>query len=265
MTMNISTTAPRLVAPASHQLPTGAPTAAPGSERDQDHLVLDRSGRVRVATEDLHHQATAHAFMHALLDRAPLDATASAALRAQYHQHLTDLRLLYGTLERLLEEHKDDPRIRPLANEQLYRSEGLQKDLDVLGGPLQPSRAARDYAEHLEEVAGRDPLLLHAHARLRFLADMFGGRFVGTAVSAKGLPAELYSYPPGIGAAIPRLRGAIDALPLSESQEQAFIAETRLGYEKTLALLDAALRPSLWDRIVSPILDFFRPPTPPTP
>lgn len=196
--------------------------------------------RLRDETRALHLAAERSPAMNALL-RGRME-------RPAYARMLRDLHAIYEALERGIARHATRPAVAVAADGALPRAARLAQDLDVVGGPtwraaLAPSAAARAYAERLVRVSEADPDLLLAHAWVRYMGDLAGGRYVARAVQralalepARG--AAFYDFPEiadpdGFRASV---NAAIDALSLPERDAARIVDEARWAFAAHVAL-----------------------------
>jgi heme oxygenase len=134
--------------------------------------VTDLPARLRLETRDLHVLSERSGVMSRLL-RGQL-------ARSDYEALLLNLHALYGALESGLHRHRDLPALAALAAPGLCREAALAADLDALCGPGWQTRplaaATQAYVQRLLAMAEGDPLLLVAHAYVRYLGDLNGGQ-----------------------------------------------------------------------------------------
>ncbi|KAG0223338.1 heme oxygenase-domain-containing protein [Mortierella sp. GBAus27b] len=101
-----------------------------------------------------------------------------------YGRFLISLYHVYSTLEKALDQHKDNPQLSLLYfPDELSRVGSLQVDLEFFNGPdwremLTPVTPAQQaYISAIERCASSPtPELLAAHSYVRYLADLSGGR-----------------------------------------------------------------------------------------
>lgn len=137
--------------------------------------------RLRAETQALHTAVERSALMRALLGRG-FDRGAYVAL-------LRALHTIYAALEASLAAQAGHPAIAPLRLPGLDRAAALAHDLDALHGPgwaaeLSPVPGARAYARRLRRLAQVRPERLAAHAYVRYLGDLNGGRVLQRRVAA---------------------------------------------------------------------------------
>jgi heme oxygenase len=112
--------------------------------------------------------------------------------RHDYIALLRNLHAIYAGLEAGLNRHPAEAALAVLGARRLHREAALAADLAALFGagwqalPLAP--AAQAYAARLRTLADSAPVLLVAHAYVRYLGDLHGGqmlkRLVGRSLAA---------------------------------------------------------------------------------
>lgn len=206
------------------------------------------SEALRSGTRALHTQAERTGVMAALL-RGQLDLAGYARLLAALHE-------IYVALELELDAHADDPLLSALRFPGLSRHAALESDLAVLVrlgvAPATVVREAAEYAAHLHRIGRERPALLAAHAWLRYLGDLNGGRVLERIVREKlGVPTDAMSFYhfPALAdpmAAAVSWRLALDAAQVDEELKAALVREASEGFERHI-LLFTALAPATQD------------------
>lgn len=199
------------------------------------------SEALRSGTRTLHTQAERTGVMAALL-RGQLDL-------AGYARLLAALREVYAALEAELEAHADDAVLAQLRHPGFARRAALESDLAVLVrlgvAPATVATEAVSYAEHLHRLGRERPALLVAHAWLRYLGDLNGGRVLERIVRDKlGVPPDAMSFYrfPALAdpmAAAVSWRLALDNAPVNAELQAALVAEAAAGFERHIALFTA--------------------------
>jgi heme oxygenase len=198
------------------------------------------AARLRHATQDLHQRAERTGLMAALL-RGELARPAYAAL-------LFNLQAIYAALEAGLSRHEH---LAGIDFQPLYRSAALAADLSHLSSPAavdgQPGlvAAASSYVSHLQALADREPLLLLAHAYVRYLGDLHGGQILHQRVSRTlglqgGEGTRFYDFgPPGrVATLIGEFRTGLDALRPTQPQAKALETEARRAFQRHVELFE---------------------------
>lgn len=185
--------------------------------------------RLKQETRDLHALAERSGIMADLL-RGRLGRPAYCAL-------LRNLQAIYAALEAGLDQHRDDAQVRQLWRPELRRLPALNADLACLhpaawpaDEPLAPATAA--YVERLQTLAARAPLLLLAHAYLRYLGDLHGGQLLAGRVQrqfaldgAAGTAFYAFGPAPQLERLKQDFRSGLDALQLDGAEADGLVAE----------------------------------------
>ncbi len=142
-------------------------------------------------TKDIHAHVENHSFMKNLL-KGTLE-------RRSYHQYLVDLTLIYTVLEEEIQLNlKICPELKKINYPALNRQQALEEDLNsdsFKHFPRRTSAAALRYAEHLRQLGRSYPLLLVAHAYVRYLGDLSGGMILKRYIEKKWPDAvHLYDF-----------------------------------------------------------------------
>lgn len=199
------------------------------------------SARLRSETRDLHLQAERSGVMAEFLrGQLPLEG---------YGALMVALQAIYEALEEGLERNAALPTIAALRHPGFARSAALANDVAVLRrlgvAPVDAIDVAQAYAAHLRELATDDPQRLIAHAWLRYLGDLNGGRVLERVVRERlGVSAgamSFYRFPaladPAAAAVAWRL--ALDALELPVDVQSALVTEACEGFRRHIALFEA--------------------------
>lgn len=186
---------------------------------------------LRDGTAAAHRRVESTPFVRALL--------AGRMERHGYTLLLRSLREVYGALEKALAAA---PLLAVLCDPALPRGPALDADLRRLHGPawaqeLTPTAAATAYAAHLAALAERQPLLLAAHAYVRYLGDLSGGQVLGRVVQRSyGLESpegtRFYRFEAPAADLARELRAGLDGLALDDAERQALLAEAQAAFER---------------------------------
>ncbi|WP_127996340.1 biliverdin-producing heme oxygenase [Piscinibacter defluvii] len=187
------------------------------------------SATLRERTAAAHRRVEGTPFVRALL--------AGRLDRAGYTLLLRSLHEVYAALEAALGAQ---PALAPLVHPALPRSEALGEDLVLLHGPrwreeLAPRPASIGYARRLGELAAAQPLLLAAHAYVRYLGDLSGGQVLGRIVQRSlGLAGEagtrFYRFEAPPDSLAQGLRAGLDALVVDAPQREAPLDEALAAF-----------------------------------
>ena len=202
---------------------------------------------LRDATRALHTEVERAGVMQRLL-RGQLP-------RAGYVQLLRNLHAIYAALERGLSQRASDPGLAALHCEPLFRSDALREDLNFLHGadwaetiPL--TFAATHYAAHLHSLATRSPLMLGAHAYVRYLGDLSGGQMLHRiVVKSLGLPSDqgVKFYEFGSAENVKKLaqtfRAGLNLMTTDAATAQGLVDEACAAFARHKALFEALAVP----------------------
>ena len=132
------------------------------------------SQRLRIETKALHTAAERAGVMRSL-------ARGELPLR-RYAMLLENLASIYRALEYELDRHQEHPAIRWIPRDALRRHGAIQLDLAALNvsqlRATVPAAATREYVERLHRAGDNAPVLLLAHAYVRYLGDLSGGQIL---------------------------------------------------------------------------------------
>lgn len=197
------------------------------------------SETLRRATRDLHAEAESTGLMARLLE--------GATSPAEYGSLVAALLPIYEALEEGLKARESDPLVGPFWNPRLARASALATDLaDLVEAGIRVDRtrgqrAGTPLADRIREIAQDDPVRLGAHAYVRYLGDLAGGRMLGRALSSVlDLPGSagtaFYRFPPelNVGSEVRRIRAALDSIPASD--HDAVVSEARESFRLHIRL-----------------------------
>jgi len=199
------------------------------------------AARMRARTRELHRAAEQSGIIQAML--------AGQATRADHALLLRNLYPVYTALERGLDGHRRAPGLAAIARPEVYRAAAIAADLTALCGPgwaadlpLLPAGAA--YAACVDAAAAEGPRLV-AHAYVRFLGDLNGGRILRRILGpALGLEPEAMTYfgfpeiadPAAFAEAY---RAAIDRSGDGAAETDSIVEEAAHAFALSIALSDA--------------------------
>lgn len=201
------------------------------------------SHRLKLATRTAHGRAERGPMMQRLLaGRLPL---------ADYCGLLRQFQALYLALETGLAQHAGQAAMARLCPAALWRSAALADDLAHLlsladrasAAPLAPATQA--YVARLQYLAQQAPLLLAAHAYVRYLGDLYGGQMLGRRLRlqhglAEGPGTRFYEFGDAarVQALIGQFREALDALVMTPDEADALVAEACHAFERHEAIFE---------------------------
>lgn len=201
------------------------------------------SHRLKLATRTAHGRAERGPMMQRLLaGRLPL---------ADYCGLLRQFQALYLALEAGLAQHAGQAAMARLCPAALWRSAALADDLAHLlpladrasAAPLAPATQA--YVARLQHLAQQAPLLLAAHAYVRYLGDLYGGQMLGRRLRlqhglAEGPGTRFYEFGDAarVQALIVQFREALDALAMTPDEADALVAEACQAFERHEAIFE---------------------------
>jgi heme oxygenase len=209
-------------------------------------IAADPLAAVRAATRELHAEAERAGFVRELL--------AGRATRSGYALWLRNLWPAYDALERALATAPGGSPLAALADRRVMRAAQLEQDLEALAGAhwrgtLAAVPAADAYARRIRDAARTSVPRLAAHAYVRYLGDLNGGRVLRRIVSGTlGLDhtaLRFYAFDADAATLEASYRAALrrtiaSALDSGAAAEEATIA-FRLNIEVAEAVL-AAIR-----------------------
>ena len=157
---------------------------------------------------------------------------------------------IYDALERGLTAHRDTPGIGELADVSVYRAAPLESDLRAIAGSTWrtelPSLPAADrYARRIVSCAADAGELLIAHAYVRYLGDLSGGRILKSVLrrtlQLNDESLRFYDFPgtADIDALRLRYRAAIDRAGNSLVDAEAVSNEAAIAFELSIELSQA--------------------------
>ena len=179
--------------------------------------------------------------LHSLTERsgAMADLLRGRLSLHDYCVMLRNLQPIYAVLEAGLDEHAEDARLwRP----ELRRLHALEQDLDQLHAgdwrsELIVAPTAGLYVTRLTALIHKEPLLLLAHAYVRYLGDLSGGQMLSGLIRRQygrdchtGTAFYAFGEPSHVDALKRDFRDGLDALTLMPTQRAAFVEEAREAF-----------------------------------
>lgn len=176
------------------------------------------------------------------------------ASKEGYIEYIFNLHAMYKAIEDSLDKHLNHESIKNFATKELYRSELIKKDLEVLAGDklsemkLLPSTEA--CVARIHEVNEEHPQLIVTYAYVRFIADLFGGRMFPEVLTKNyDIPTDALNYyiQPNVGSVrdyVMDYHKNFEKLNLSEHMQKLFAIEISNVYIYNMAIsneLDAKL------------------------
>jgi heme oxygenase len=191
------------------------------------------AARLREATLALHRTAESSGVMKRLLQ--------GRLQRHTYCRLLRNLHALYSALEAALDQHAALAAISTMRLPALFRATVLGKDLDYLHGAgwdlLPLTKSMHEYVTRIHELAAGRPVLLVAHAYVRYMGDLSGGQILRNIVlRSLGLDAEsgtafyVFGDSGEIDTMKARFRSALNALVLDAVDEEQIIGEANAAF-----------------------------------
>ncbi|WP_024833758.1 heme oxygenase (biliverdin-producing) [Ruminiclostridium josui] len=176
------------------------------------------------------------------------------ASKEGYIEYIFNLHAMYKAIEDTLNKHLNHEGIEYFATKELYRSELIKKDLDILvGGKLSEMKllpSTEACIARIHEIDKEHPELIVAYAYVRFIADLFGGRiFPDILTKSYDIPKDALNYyiQPDIGNIrdyVMEYHKKFEKLNLSEPMQNLFAIEISNVYIYNIGIsneLDAKL------------------------
>lgn len=189
------------------------------------------ASHLREATAEAHASAEGGAFVRRFMG-GELD-------RATYQKYLAAMDAIYTALEAGFAANRDNAALKSLNFSELPRKAAIATDLKFFEAPesIEPPPAAVEYAKHIEKLSADQPVLLAAHAYVRYLGDLSGGQALAKAVQ------KTFQLSDDDGVAFYRFaqieslkdfknvyRAALDHLPISEAEHLAIVEEAKAAF-----------------------------------
>jgi len=154
-----------------------------------------------------------------------------------YADYLARLQRVYRALEDVGRALRNDPLVVDLFDVALERSAAIAADIEHWGRGHADTAATDAYVARLDEIS-RSPIEFIAHHYTRYLGDLSGGRAIGQIVKKTfGLTDSGAAFYEFVDIPKPKpykdaYRARLDALPLTEDEKYAALAEVKavFGY-----------------------------------
>ncbi len=201
-------------------------------------MISDLASRLREGTKQSHTVAENTAFMQCFLK--------GIVEKQSFRALIANLYFIYSALEVELQHHSAHPVVGMIWFPELHRQQNLEKDLVFYYGEdwrqqIVASNSTNAYVARIHEIAKIEPVLLVAHAYVRYMGDLSGGQSLRTMVrSAIQLPVDrgtaLYEFDTlttaeARKACKGKYRHALNSLPLEEDFSQRIIDEANYAFQ----------------------------------
>jgi heme oxygenase len=207
-----------------------------------ESVAADPLAAMRAATRALHAEAERAGFVRELL--------AGRATRSGYALWLRNLWPAYDALERVLAAAPAGAPLAALADPRVMRAAALEQDLAALAGarwrdtlPALPAAAA--YARRIGDAARTSAPRIAAHAYVRYLGDLNGGRILRRIVAGSlGLDdaaLRFYAFDPDPAALEASYRTALGCAGATPRDAGAAAEEAAIAFRLNIALAEAVL------------------------
>ncbi|MBE6053011.1 MAG: biliverdin-producing heme oxygenase [Clostridium sartagoforme] len=186
---------------------------------------------------NLLHKATENSgFTHRFL--------AKGANLESYTEYIYNLSLVYNAIETNLNKYKDITDVKPFVTTELYRTAAINNDVKALSKDkdFEFLSSTLAYVHKLNELAEKNPKLLIAHAYVRFLADLFGGRMFYSLlkeeynVGEEALKYYTYEDLGDIKTYVMKYHMMLANINLTEEEQNQFIIEVSNSYIYNIAI-----------------------------
>lgn len=204
------------------------------------------SEEIRSGTDAIHAKVERHPFVQRIMDQS--------LLAHQYGEHLTDLVLVYKTMEfELRESQRKEPRLKAVFYPLLERAEALAKDLqdeNFADVRKEPTLAAREYSNRLIFLGECSPLLLIAHAYVRYLGDLSGGMILNKKIVSRWPNAShFYDFRELLEVSGKKsamgfkalYKESLNNIALTAKEREELIEEAKMAFELSASLFEAIL------------------------
>ncbi|MDJ0797232.1 MAG: heme oxygenase (biliverdin-producing) [Calothrix sp. MO_167.B12] len=198
----------------------------------------DLASRLREGTKQSHTVVENTAFMQCFLK--------GIVEKHSFRTLIANLYFIYSALEVELQRHIAHPVVGMIWFPELHRQQNLEQDLAFYYGEdwrqeIEPSQSTNAYVARIHEVGSVEPVLLVAHAYIRYMGDLSGGQ------SLKAMVRSSIQLPPDKGTALyefeslptaearkafkGKYRHALNSLPVEDDLSQRMIDEANYAFE----------------------------------
>ncbi|OKH21299.1 heme oxygenase [Hydrococcus rivularis NIES-593] len=217
------------------------------------------ANKLREGTKQSHTMAENTAFMKCFLK--------GIVEKEPFRKLIANLYFVYSAIEEEFHRHRHHPVVGLLYFPELNRKENLEKDLAFYYGEnwpeqIAPSQVGQDYVARIRQVAKTEPVLLIAHAYVRYMGDLSGGQALKNIVrSAMNLPAgegtAFYEFDRLATVAAKRAfkekyRDTLDSLPIDDALAQKIVDEANYAFALNRDLvheLEPEVKAAIGDRV----------------
>jgi heme oxygenase len=160
-----------------------------------------------------------------------------------YADYLRRLRVVYGTLEAAVREHRDDPVVAAVYDPDLERLRAIDADLEHWAPGAThdvESPAAAAYRDRITGAPWGGALLAHHYTR--YLGDLSGGQIIGKMLDRTfglgGAGLAFYEFPVRSKPYKDSYRDRLDKLPLDGDEIDRVVDEVKVAFGLNQALFD---------------------------
>ncbi|GBG33552.1 Heme oxygenase [Hondaea fermentalgiana] len=209
---------------------------------------MELAKKLRVDTHEVHREAESAGFMKAFMKGQLNKEEHTAYLVQMYHVYVA----LEAAYDEAVQTSSDKEKLQTLYfPEELSRVKSLEEDLEFFLGKnwksndaiVNPSPAAKTYADRMTELGQKDALLLIPHAYTRYLGDLSGGLMLGEMARKtlqlkgnEGLAFFTFDNVEEPDAFKNEYRARLNALDLSEERIADITEETIKAYKYNIGL-----------------------------
>lgn len=174
---------------------------------------------------------------------------------------------IYNTLEDAIEQNKDNPYVSKIYYPELFRREHIVEDLKFYFGEnyleqIYPTVAILLYISRISYVAKHEPMLLIAHAYVRYMGDLSGGQMIKDMIrnalnlqNSEGTRFYEFDKIKDVIEFKRNYRASLDTLDLTDEQIKAIIGEANIAFLYNVNFFREVNRPVPYpDEIEKPYL-----------